>query len=184
MSLSKQITKIFYLIADGYNYNAKLSKFLKKSKATLNTQLNELKKQQLIKGTKKPGNVTEFDLNYDRLAELVIGLLKGADEDYQKKFKKLPPLDIKAAEACIKSCFKERYFQSLLKEHFSVCLNQDVDLAEALAMFLRGIGSFQRSEIKKQPNDFQELYHYARDFYLKELVFNPVYIFKKKIIKH
>ncbi len=185
--MSKQITKIFYLIAEGYNYNAKLSKLLKRSKATLNSQLNELKKLQLIKWVKKPGNITEYDLNFDKLAELIIELIDEADQRYQKKFKKLPSLNIKEAEKAIKAALKENFIQLLLKEHFSVCSKQDVELKNALSMFLRAIGSFTKEEIKKIKTDkiksFQVLYKYARDFYLKELVFNPIFILRQRIMR-
>jgi len=185
--ISKQSTKIFYLIAEGYNYNAKLAKLLKRSKATLNSQLNELKKAQLIKGSKKPGNITEYSLNYEKLAELIIELLKETDQNYQKKQKKLPPLNAEEAENAVKSALKEEFFRSMLKEHLSVCSSQHIELRNSLSMFLRGIGSFTKEDMQKikpdQIKSFQILYKYAKNFYLKELIFNPIFILKQRIIK-
>ena len=80
-----QITKIFYLIAEGYDYNSKLSKYLKKSKATINIQLNYLKKEQLIKGIKKPGNRTEYQINFEKLAEMTANVIKEIDQRYRKQ---------------------------------------------------------------------------------------------------
>ena len=188
MKISKQSTKILYLIADGYNYNAKLSKFLKKSKATLNSQLNELKKSQLIKGIKKPGNITEYDLNYDKFSEIIIDLLNETDIEYQKKQSKISKLDIKEAETAVKSAFQSEFFQSIFKEHFSVCLVELIELKQSLSLFLRGLGSFTKDDFKKlkpdQAKPLQIMYKYARNFYFKDLIFNPAFILKQRILNN
>ncbi len=184
--ISNQSTKIFYLIAEGHNYNAKLAKFLKRSKATLNSQLNELKKAQLIEGIKKPGNVTEYRINFDKLAELITAIIKETDQKYTKQKTKKEEPDLTKIEKSFKTALNSDFFQKRLKEHFAFCANQNIAIERSLEMFLKAVSSLNKDEIKRLDKDkakiFLLVYPYARTFSMEDMLFNPIYILKQKIL--